>query len=132
MSKSYDNTLRMFWPEKQLRKAVMAIVTDSTPVEQPKDTGQTLFQLWSLFATKDEREEMFARAQKGGLGYGDVKKDLAERMLASFAPMRARRDELARRPDQIEDVLCDGARRARELAMETWNLARDAAGLGAV
>jgi tryptophanyl-tRNA synthetase len=130
MSKSYDNTLRMFWPDKQLRKAVMGIVTDSTPVEQPKDTGQALFQLWSLFATKVEREEMFARAGAGGLGYGDVKKDLAERMLRFFAPMRTLREDLARRPDEVEDVLRDGARRARELALETWAAARAAAGLG--
>ena len=131
MSKSYDNTLRMFWPEKQLRKAIMAIVTDSTPVEQPKDKSQTLFQLWSLFATKDEREELFARAQAGGLGYGDVKKDLAERLLRFFAPMRALREDLARRPDEVEDVLRHGAGRARELALSTWAAAREAAGLGA-
>ena len=72
MSKSYDNTLRMFWPEKRLQKAVMAIVTDSTPVEEPKDTAQTLFQLWSLFATTEEREALFARARAGGLGYGEL------------------------------------------------------------
>ena len=60
-----------------------------------------------------------------------MKKDLAERLLRFFEPMRARREELARRPDQVEDVLCDGARRARELSMETWDAARDAAGLGA-
>jgi len=131
MSKSYDNTLRMFWPEKQLRKAVMSVVTDSTPVEEPKDTSQTLFQLWSLFATKDEREELFARARKGGLGYGEVKKDLAERVLRAFAPMREKREELARRPDDVEDVLRDGARRARELARDTWAAAREAAGVGA-
>ncbi len=131
MSKSYDNTLRMFWPEKQLQKAAMAIVTDSTPVEAPKDTAQALFQLWSLFASKDEREELLARAKKGGLGYGEVKKDLAERMLRFFAPMRALREDLARRPDEVEDVLRDGARRARELALETWAAARAAAGLGA-
>jgi tryptophanyl-tRNA synthetase len=131
MSKSYENTLRMFWPEKQLRKAAMAIVTDSTPVEQPKDTSQTVFQLWSLFATKAEREELFARAKAGGLGYGDVKKDLAERMLRFFAPMRTLREDLARRPDEVEDILRDGARRARELAAPTWAAAREAAGLGA-
>lgn len=132
MSKSYENTLRMFWPDKQLRKAVMGIVTDSTPVEQPKDTAQALFQLWSLFATKDEREEMFARARAGGLGYGDVKKELAERILRFFAPMRTLREDLARRPDEVEDVLRDGARRARELALETWSAAREAAGVGPV
>jgi tryptophanyl-tRNA synthetase len=130
MSKSYENTLRMFWPEQQLRKAVMAIVTDSTPVEQPKDTSQTVFQLWSLFATKPEREELFARAKAGGLGYGEVKKDLAERMLRFFAPMRTLREDLARRPDEVEDILRDGARRARELALETWAAAREAAGVG--
>src|SRR5262245_27999761 len=130
MSKSYENVLRMFWPEKQLRKAVMAIVTASTPVEKPKDTSQTLFQLWSLFATKEEREALFARASAGGLGYGDVKKQLADKLLAFFGPMRARREELARRPDEVEDVLRDGARRARELARETWQAARQAAGLG--
>ena len=131
MSKSYGNVLRMFWPEQQLRKAVMAIVTDSTPVEQPKDTRQTLFQLWSLFATQAEREELFARAQRGGLGYGELKKDLAERMLRFFAPMRTLRDDFARRPDEVEDVLRDGAGRARELAAPVWAAAREAAGLGA-
>lgn len=130
MSKSYDNTLRMFWPEKKLRKTVMAIVTDSTPVEEPKDTGQTLFQLWSLFATAEEREKLFARAREGGLGYGDVKKDLLERMLASFEPMRERREALAKRPDEVEDVLADGARRARALSQPVLAAARGAAGLG--
>jgi tryptophanyl-tRNA synthetase len=130
MSKSYDNTLRMFWSEKKLRKAVMAIVTDSTPVEEPKDTGQTVFQLWSLFATAEEREKLFTRAREGGLGYGDVKKDLLERMLASFGPMRERREALAKRPDEVEDVLADGARRARALSQPVLAAARGAAGLG--
>jgi tryptophanyl-tRNA synthetase len=132
MSKSYGNTLRMFWPEPQLKKAVMSIVTDSTPVEAPKDTAQTLFQLWALFASPGEREAYFGRAKAGGLGYGDVKKDLLARLLAHFAPLRERRAELARRPDDVEDVLASGARRARELAAPVFAAARDAAGLGAV
>jgi tryptophanyl-tRNA synthetase len=130
MSKSYENTLRMFWPEKQLKKAVMAIVTDSTPVEAPKDTSQTLFQLWSLFATREEREALFAHARQGGLGYGEVKKDLLTRMLATFGPMRERREALGKRPDEVEDVLAEGARRARALAQPVLAAARDAAGLG--
>lgn len=130
MSKSYDNTLRMFWPEKQLKKAVMAIVTDSTPVEAPKDTAQSLFQLWSLFATAEERGELFARARAGGLGYGDVKKDLLRRMLEHFGPMRERREEWAKRPDEVEDVLHRGVARARELMRPVLHAARDAAGLG--
>jgi tryptophanyl-tRNA synthetase len=130
MSKSYGNVLRMFWPEKQLKKAVMAIVTDSTPVEEPKDTDQALFQLWALFASKGDREEMFARARAGGLGYGDVKKDLLRRLLAYFAPFRERRAELARRPDEVEDVLASGAGRAREIMRPILDDARAAAGLG--
>jgi tryptophanyl-tRNA synthetase len=130
MSKSYDNTIRMFWPEKRIRKAVMGIVTDSTPVEAPKDTKTVLFQLWSLFATPGEREELFARAKAGGLGYGDVKKDLARRLLEHFGPFRERRAELERRPDEVEDVLADGAKRAREIGRPVLEAAREAAGLG--
>jgi tryptophanyl-tRNA synthetase len=130
MSKSYDNTLRMFWPEPRLKKAVMSIVTDSSPVEAPKDTGQVLFQLWSLFAAPAEREEMFARAKAGGLGYGDVKKDLLARLRAYFAPLRERREELAKRPGDVEDVLADGAHRALALAAPVFAAAREAAGLG--
>ncbi len=130
MSKSYDNTLRMFWPEKQLRKAVMAIVTDSSPVEASKNTEQALFQLWSLFAAKDERDALFARAKAGGLGYGEVKKDLADRAIAYFGPMRAKRDELARQKDLVEDVLASGVRRARALATPVFEAAREAAGVG--
>ena len=130
MSKSYDNTLRMFWPKKKLKKAVMSVVTDSTPVEAPKDTDANIFKLWSLFASAAEKEEMFARAKAGGLGYGDVKKDLLERMLEYFGPMRERREELAKRPDDIEDVLADGAKRAGELGAPVLAAAREAAGLG--
>ena len=130
MSKSYDNTIRMFWPKKPLKKAVMSIVTDSTPVEEPKDTKTPVFQLWSLFATQEERKEMFARAEAGGLGYGDVKKDLLERLLGHFGEMRERRDALAQNPAQVEEVLADGARRARELGAPVLRAARAAAGLG--
>jgi len=130
MSKSYDNTLRMFWPKKKLKKAVMSVVTDSEPVEAPKDTNANVFKLWSLFASAAEKEEMFARAKAGGLGYGDVKKDLLERMLEYFGPMRERREELAKHPDDIEDVLADGAKRARELGAPVLAAARNAAGLG--
>jgi tryptophanyl-tRNA synthetase len=130
MSKSYANVLRMFWPEKKLKKAIMGIVTDSTPVEEPKDTDQSVFQLWSLFASGSEREAMWERAGEGGLGYGDVKKDLFERVMATFGPMRERRDALAAQPDLVEDVLRDGVKRARELAAPTFEAARAAAGVG--
>jgi tryptophanyl-tRNA synthetase len=130
MSKSYDNVIRMFWPEKQIKQAVMGIVTDSTPVEAPKDTGLPLFQLWSLFATPEERACFFERARAGGVGYGDVKKDLLRRLLEFFEPLRERREELARRPDHVEDVLAAGAKRARVLMRPVLETAREVAGLG--
>jgi tryptophanyl-tRNA synthetase len=130
MSKSYGNTIRMFWPERELRQAVMGIVTDSTPLEAPKDVRTPLFQLWSLFAGEAEREELFARAKAGGLGYGEVKKDLLRRLLDHFGPARARRAELAKRPGDVEDVLAAGAKRAREIGAPVLAAARDAAGLG--
>jgi tryptophanyl-tRNA synthetase len=130
MSKSYDNTISMFAAKGALKKSVMGIVTDSTPVEQPKETNQAVFELWSLFATEAEREDMFARAAAGGLGYGDVKKDLLARLMDYFEPMRARRAELEQKPDEIEAILRLGAERARELATPVLEACRDAAGLG--
>ena len=130
MSKSYGNTIAMFASAKQIKKAVMGIVTDSTPVEAPKDTDTHLFALWSLFAQPEERVEMFARAKAGGLGYGEVKKDLLARLTAHFEPMRERRAELERRPDDVEDVLADGVRRAREIGAPVLGACREAAGLG--
>jgi tryptophanyl-tRNA synthetase len=130
MSKSYGNAIAMFASAKEIKKAVMGIVTDSTPVEEPKDTATALFQLWALFAAPDEREALFARAKAGGLGYGEVKKDLLARLNAHFEPMRARRAELEKRPDDVEDVLADGVRRARAIGAPVLAACRDAAGLG--
>ncbi|HKJ23243.1 MAG TPA: tryptophan--tRNA ligase [Myxococcota bacterium] len=130
MSKSYGNAIPMFASQGQTKKAVMGIVTDSTPVEAPKKWDLPLFQLWSLFASADERAEMRARAEAGGLGYGDAKKDLLERVLAHFAPLRERREDWAARPDDVEDVLADGVRRAREIGGPLLEQARRAAGLG--
>lgn len=130
MSKSYGNTISMFAAKGRIKKAVMGIVTDSTPVEDPKDTSQAVFELWSLFANEAERQEMFARAEAGGLGYGDVKKDLLARVMDYFEPMRARRAEFEQKPQEIEAILRDGAERARALAMPVLEACRTAAGLG--
>ncbi|MBW2495985.1 MAG: tryptophan--tRNA ligase [Deltaproteobacteria bacterium] len=130
MSKSYGNTISMFASKGKLKKSVMGIVTDSTPVEEPKDPQHALFALWSLFASESERETLFARARAGGLGYGDVKKDLLERILDYFGPMRERRAELEQKPQEVEAILRRGAERARALAMPILEAVRDAAGLG--
>jgi tryptophanyl-tRNA synthetase len=130
MSKSYANTISMFAAKGKVKKAIMGIVTDSTPVEDPKDTNQAVFELWSLFATPDERAEMFACAAAGGLGYGDVKKDLLGRLMDYFEPMRARRAEFEGNPQAVEEILRGGAQRARTLATPVLEACREAAGLG--
>ena len=130
MSKSYGNTLELFADEKALRKRVMSIVTDSTPLEDPKDpAGSTLVTLYKLFATPDEVRRMEDEHRAGGVGYGDFKKRLFEAMWEHFAPMRARREEILARPDYVEDVLRDGARRANEIAEATMDRVKRAVGL---
>ena len=130
MSKSYGNTIEMLAPAKQLKKQIMSIVTDSTPVPDAKDPKQPLYQLWNLFANECERDAMLARCAEGGTGYGDTKKDLLARLLERFDGPRARVDEFTARPDQVEDILRDGARRAREQAAPLLDEVRRAAGLG--
>jgi tryptophanyl-tRNA synthetase len=130
MSKSYGNTIPMFAPQKQLKKSVMGIVTDSTPVEDPKDPNAVVFQLWKLFANANEQAEMAERAQAGGLGWGDVKKDLLARILDYFGPMRERRADFEKRPDDVRDILLRGAAGARALADPVLEGCREAAGLG--
>jgi tryptophanyl-tRNA synthetase len=128
MSKSYGNVIEMFAPKKQLEKSVMGIVTDSTPVEAPKDPSGALFQLYNLFASEAEQAEMADVARAGGTGYGDVKKDVLARMLDYFAPMRERREDYAKRPDDVEDILQASAKRARRIAATVLSRCREAAG----
>src|SRR5213596_3252502 len=95
MSKSYGNTIDIFGDEKETRKRVMSVVTDSTPVDAPKDPDKsTIFQLYSLFASKDEIASMRERFETGGTGYGDFKKELFEKLWEYFSPMRKRREEI--------------------------------------
>ncbi len=130
MSKSYGNTIFMFASNKQLKKQVMGIVTDSTPVEDPKDPDTTVFKLYELFASDDERADMRARATAGGLGYGDVKKEILAKVLDHFGEMRERRAEYEARPDDVEDILAEGAKRAQAIAEPVLDDVRQAAGLG--
>ncbi len=130
MSKSYGNTVFLFGDEKATRKRVMSIVTDSTPLEAPKDPkGSTVVALYKLFASKDEVARMEDEHRAGGVGYGDFKKRLFEAMWEYFAPMRARRAEILARPGYVDDVLADGAARAREIGGQTMARVRKAIGL---
>jgi tryptophanyl-tRNA synthetase len=130
MSKSYGNTIDIFGEEKETRKRVMSIVTDSTSVEAPKDPERsTIIQLYSLFASKREVEEMQERFRKGGSGYGDFKKQLFEKLWEYFAPMRKRRQEILGDKSYIESVLTRGAERANLVADQVMKRVRAAVGL---
>ena len=130
MSKSYDNTIPVFESPKETRKRVMRIVTDSTPVEAPKDpTKCNLFAIFKLFADEAEREEIARRYREGGLGYGEVKKRLAELINERFEGARSRREELARNPEEVARVFAVGAEKARTAARKTLARVREAAGL---
>ncbi len=130
MSKSYDNTLPIFGEEKPLKKTIMRITTDSTPVEDPKPTqDSTILALYKLFASEADYQTMVADHERGGIGYGDFKKRLAEAYWDFFAPMRARREEILADPGYVEKVLADGAARAREEASKVLARVRRAVGL---
>src|ERR1700724_1549015 len=130
MSKSYGNNIDIFGDEKETRKRVMSIVTDSTPVEAPKEPDKsTIVQLYSLFASKVELANMRERFKKGGTGYGDFKKELFEKMWEYFAPMRKRREEIQRDKNYIDKVLARGAKRANEIADQVMARVRKAVGL---
>jgi len=130
MSKSYGNNIDIFGDEKETRKRVMSIVTDSTPVEAPKDPERsTIIQLYSLFASKDELADMRERFKKGGTGYGDFKKELFEKLWEYFSPMRKRREEILRDKSYIDNVLARGAKRANGIANQVMERVRAAIGL---
>jgi len=130
MSKSYGNEIGIFDEGKNLKKKVMSIVTDSSPVEAPKDpAGSTPFLLLSLLASAEETAEWEARYKNGGMGYGDVKKRLLELIDEHFAPYRERRRELEADSGYVMDVLADGGRRARAVAREVMHKVREATGL---
>jgi tryptophanyl-tRNA synthetase len=130
MSKSYDNTIEIFDSGKSLRTKVMRIVTDSRPMEEPKDPDNDhLFQLYSLFVDEASRQEMAARYRRGGFGYGEVKKALADAADSYFAQARAKRAELTAHPERVREVLADGASRARRKAGEVLRRAQRACGV---
>ncbi len=130
MSKSYGNTIDIFAEGKPLEKVVKTIVTDSTPMEAPKDpTTCNVFALYSLFASEAEKADLAAKYRAGGMGYGTAKKMLLEKIEVFFAPARTKRKELLNNLDHVEAVLHQGAAKARAVAQKTMELARKAVGL---
>lgn len=130
MSKSYGNTIELFGPEKDIRKRIMGIKTDSTPLEAPKNADTcNVFALLKLFAEEAELAEVRSQYEKGGVGYGDFKKRLAEHFFSRFGEARKRYDELRNNQDYVNEVLKKGALKAREIAANLMDQVRHATGL---
>ena len=130
MSKSYDNTIDIFAEEKPLRKRIMGVVTDSTPVEEPKNPDTcNLFALYKFFATESEVEDLRQRYLTPGLRYGDVKQELFERIRDKFAPYKEERKKLLADPGHIRDVLAMGADKARSVCGPIMDDVRQRVGL---
>lgn len=130
MSKSYDNTIPIFLGEKALRKRIMAIQTDATPVEAPKNPDVcNLYALFKLFASAEKMREVHDLYVNGGAAYGYLKQDLFELINEYFADARRKKEELLANPDYLRQILAHGAEKARAKATATLDLARDKMGL---
>lgn len=130
MSKSYGNTIDIFMDYKALKSRVMSIVTDSTPLEEPKDPDKsTIYSLYKLFATSEETAAMREKFLAGGYGYGHAKKELLEKIYAHFEQQRERRKELENNLDYVRGVLTSGAERARSRAEKVMQRVREVSGI---
>lgn len=130
MSKSYNNTIELFDPPKSFRKRFMSIKTDSTPMEAPKDPTQcAVFDLYKLFANEAQQAALAEKYRAGGMGYGDAKQLVYEAAMDYFGEARAKREELEKHPDTLEDILRAGAQHAREVARPVLDRVRSACGL---
>ncbi|MEQ9377446.1 MAG: tryptophan--tRNA ligase [Imperialibacter sp.] len=129
MSKSYGNTIDIFASEKDLKKQVMSIVTDATPLEEPKDPDtNNVFRLYSLLASPSDVEAMRGKFLGGNYGYGHAKKELLELILAHFAKERATFDYFMTHEDELEAKLQEGEAKARVIARKVLDRVRDTLG----
>jgi tryptophanyl-tRNA synthetase len=129
MSKSYDNTIPLFASKAELKKLIAGIVTDSRLPGEPKDTeGSALYQIYQAFASEAEAKAM-QEAYKNGIGWGDAKQMLFERIDNEIAPMREKYESLMSNPAQIEVILLKGADKARKIATPLMQSLRQAVGL---
>ncbi len=130
MSKSYGNVIEFFEDEAVLKKQIMGIKTDSTPVEAPKDPEKSaIYKLYGYFADKNETAALAKKYRKGGLGYGEAKKILLEKIMDYFSPFRKKRIELVKNLSYVDDVLKSGAKKARAVATKTMAQVRAKTGL---
>lgn len=130
MSKSYDNYIAVFANAKDMKKQIMAIKTDSKGLEEPKNPDTcTVYALHGLFATADQQAELAAKYRGGNFGYGHAKLALLELAEAHFAPQRDRYNQLMADTNMLDDILADGARKARLVAEPVIQRLREATGL---
>jgi len=130
MSKSYNNIIPIFDDEKVIKKAVMGIVTDSKSVEECKDPSCcTVFKLYSLFAGKEECKKLADKYKKGGMGYGEAKQMLLDKIVKTFAPFREKRLYLEGNPKEVEEILQRGAEKVKAISHQTMEKVRKATGL---
>ena len=129
MSKSYDNTIPIFDSEENMRKRIMAIITDAADINEPKDKDTPLFQLYSLFLDKQDQSKLSARYDGVGLRYGDVKKELFQKVMDHFQPFREKRASLVSRPKEVRDILRLGAKKANIIAEEVLDRVKSSIGM---
>lgn len=129
MSKSYGNVINMFGSKKEIRKQIMSIVTDSTPLEEPKNPDNNITKLYSLFATEAEVEALKEKFLAGNFGYGHAKNELLDKFMDYFAPYRNKREELQQNMDYVYQILREGAEKARSIASKKIYEVREAVGL---
>ena len=129
MSKSYKNTIDLFAPENELKKQVMSIITDSTPLEEPKNPDIcNVFALYSLLASPEQTAEMRRRYEAGGYGYGHAKKELLSLILDKYAETRKEYTRLMDDQDTLENLLLEGAEKARRVGSKVLKRVRETLG----
>ena len=129
MSKSYGNTIPIFTEERELKKMVMSIVTNSAGINEPKDKDTPLFKIYSLFLSSEEKKILTDRYDTPGLRYGDIKKELLERIYDYFSPYRQKREHLLQNLDEVYQTLEHGATKASVVANEYMDKIRKAMGI---
>lgn len=129
MSKSYGNVINMFGSKKQIKKQIMNIVTDSTPLEEPKNPDNNITKLYSLFATEEEVNTLKEKFLAGNFGYGHAKTELFDKFMDYFAPFQKKREELLQNMDYVNEILKKGALKVREIATKKVDEVRDAVGI---
>lgn len=129
MSKSYGNTINMFASKKTLKQQVMSIVTDSTPLEEPKNPDNNIAKIYALFNNIDKQNELKEKFLAGNFGYGHAKNELLESILNHFAEAREKREKLKENMDLVHDILNEGSKKARAIAIEKVQRAKEIVGL---